>query len=177
MNKAEWIIFAVLTLANIWFSWWVSLRQKRFHGIYRFLSFECIILLVLLNYPLWFRDPLSWYQVISWILLIGSILLAFFGFYLFYHYGKPSDQMEETTELVTNGLYRYIRHPLYLSLIIGGFGCMMKDPDWIPGVLSASNLIALYMTAKLEENEMLQKFGNEYASYIKKTKMFVPFIL
>ena len=177
MSTFDWILLAVLTLANIWLTWWISLRQKRYHGIFRFLSFECIILLVLLNYPVWFSDPLVWHQVISWILLTGSILVAFFGFYLFYHYGRPSDQMEETTELVTKGLYHYIRHPIYLSLILAGFGSMMKDPYWIPVALSLTNLIALYLTAKVEEDEMLQKFGNDYALYMKKTRMFVPFIL
>ena len=57
---------------------------KRYHGIFRFLSFECIIVLVLVNYPLWFTDPLAWYQVISWSLLFGSLLIAIVGFYSIY---------------------------------------------------------------------------------------------
>ena len=85
--------------------------------------------------------------------------------------------MEETTQLIKSGLYRYIRHPLYLSLILGGFGVMMKDPDWIPILLSGVNLTALYLTARIEEKEMIKKFGKEYSVYIKKTKMFIPFIL
>jgi len=177
MSLVNWIIFTFLTLANFWFSWWVSLRQKRYHGIFRFLSFECIIVLVLLNYPIWFRDPLSEFQLTSWLLLCGSLLIAIVGFYQFYHYGKPADRMEETTQLIKTGLYRYIRHPLYLSLILGGFGVMMKNPEWIPILLSGVNLISLYLTAKIEEREMIRKFGKEYSVYIKETKMFIPFIL
>ena len=119
-NNPDWIIFTVLTLANLWLSWWISLRKKRYHGIFRFLSFECIILLVLVNHPLWFAHPFAWYQVISWLLLCGSLLIAIAGFYQFYTYGKPEDRMEETTQLITSGLYKYIRHPLYLSLILAG---------------------------------------------------------
>ena len=177
MNTTTWFIFTILTLANIWFTWWVSLRQKRYHGIYRFISFECIFLLVLMNYPVWLRDPFAWYQVISWILLSGSILVAWFGFYLLYHHGKPSDQMEETTQLISSGLYRYIRHPLYLSLILGGFGAMIKDPQWPQVILSLLNFMALYLTARVEEGEMILKFGQEYSDYMKKTKMFIPLIL
>jgi len=177
MNTPDWIAFTILTLANLWFSWWVSLRQKRYHGIFRFLSFECIIVLVLLNYPMWFSDPLSAHQVISWLLLCGSLLVALFGFYQFYNYGKPSDQMEETTQLIKSGLYKYIRHPLYLSLILGGFGVMMKDPAWIQILLSGINLTALYFTARIEEKEMIKKFGMDYSGYISETKMFIPFIL
>ena len=177
MSTPDWIVFIILTLANIGVSWWVSLRKKRFHGIYRFFSFECIILLVLMQYFVWFRDPITWYQVISWVLLAGSLLVALFGFYLYYHHGKPSDQMEETTRLINTGLYHYIRHPIYLSLILGGFGVMMKDPGRTPIILSLINLLALYLTARVEEVEMRRKFGQEYSNYIKKTKMFIPYIL
>ncbi len=177
MSSAEIIILITLTIANGWFSWVVSIKDKRYHGIFRFISFESIIILVLLNYPVWFKDPLAWYQVISWILLAGSILVAFFGFYLFYHYGKPDDGMEETTVLITTGLYRYIRHPLYLSLILGGFGVLMKDLHRFQIIFSLVNLSALYLTARVEEKEMLRKFGREYENYMKGTKMFIPFIL
>ncbi|MFC2115655.1 methyltransferase family protein [Bacteroidota bacterium] len=177
MNITSLVILIILTLTNIWLSWWISLRKKRYHGIFRFLSFESIILLVFMNSPAWFRDPFVWHQWISWILLIASLLVAIFGFFLFYHHGRPSDHMEETTQLISTGLYRYIRHPLYLSLILGGFGVMMKDPKWTQVILSIINLLAMYLTARVEENEMIRKFGQEYAEYMKKTKMFIPFIM
>jgi len=85
--------------------------------------------------------------------------------------------MEETTQLIKSGLYKYIRHPLYLSLILGGFGVMMKDPAWIQILLSGINLAALYFTARIEEKEMIKKFGMDYSGYISETKMFIPFIL
>ena len=116
-------------------------------------------------------------QLISWVLLAGSLMVAFFGFYLFYHHGKPADGMEETTALITSGLYRYIRHPLYLSLILGGFGVMMKDLKWLSFILAFVNLLALYLTAKVEEKEMIKRFGKDYADYMCTTKMFIPYIL
>ena len=85
--------------------------------------------------------------------------------------------MEETTQLISSGLYRFIRHPLYMSLILGGFGVMMKDPQWPQVILSLVNFLALYLTARVEEGEMILKFGQEYSDYMKKTKMFIPFIL
>ncbi|MCK4749063.1 MAG: isoprenylcysteine carboxylmethyltransferase family protein [Bacteroidales bacterium] len=177
MNTTTWIIFIILTLANIWLTWWVSLRQKRFHGIYRFISFECIFLLVLMNYPVWFSNPFAWHQIISWILLIGSTLIAVFGFYLLYHLGKPSDQLEDTTQVISSGLFRYIRHPLYMSLILGGFAVMMKQLQWPQIIMSLVNLLVLWLTARVEEGEMIRKFGQEYVDYMKKTKMFIPYLL
>ena len=85
--------------------------------------------------------------------------------------------MEETVNLVTTGIYKYIRHPLYLSLIAGGFGAMMKDPGTFQIILGCINFISLFITARVEEKEMITKFMNEYEAYMKKTRMFIPFII
>ena len=177
MSTTQWIILILLSLANLWFNWWVSLRKKRFHGIFRLVSFECILLMVVLQAPVWFRNAMRWYQVISWILLAGSLLIAISGFLTFYRKGKPSDRMEETITLIKSGLYRYIRHPLYLSLLIGGFGVMMKEPKILQVLLSVANAAALWFTARIEEREMIRKFGQEYCEYMQKSKMFIPLVL
>lgn len=177
MAKVEIIILIILSMVLAWLTWIISIKNKRYHGLFRFISFECILILVLLNYPAWFKYPLAWYQMISWLLLGGSLLVALFGFYQFYHYGKPADGMEETTALITSGLYRYIRHPLYLSLILGGFGVMMKDPECLSLLLALLNLVALFFTAKVEEAEMIKKFGKVYEEYMIATKMFIPCVL
>jgi len=177
MNATDWLILLLFSIFNIWFTWKISLKERRFHGIYRFVAFESIILLVLMQWPVWFRDPFSWYQIISWILLFASLLVALSGFNTYYRQGKPRDLMENTTWLIKVGLYRYIRHPLYCSLILGGFGIMMKNPEWLQIVISIINFIALFFTARVEEGEMTLKFGKEYSDYMKTTKMFLPFII
>jgi len=177
MNKITLIIFIAGTIVILLLSWWISLRHKHYHGIYRFFALECIFLLTLLNYPVWFKDPFSFRQIISWILLIISIPVGVAGFYSYYRIGKPSDKMEKTTQLITVGIFKFIRHPLYLSLIILGFGIMMKDLNYVSIVVGFTNFISLYFTAKTEEQEMIKKFGNRYVEYIKQTKMFMPFIL
>jgi len=97
---------------------------------------------------------------------------------LLYRMGKPAEgHLERTTRLITTGLYGYIRHPLYLSLILGGFGAMAKDPGYLQILLAIINFIALIFTARVEEKEMIMKFGEEYREYMKKTKMFFPYIL
>jgi len=176
MKSVIIIIFIICTLIIVWFSWWVSLRQRRYHGIFRFFAFESILVLILLNYPLWFKNPFSFHQVISWILLILSFIVAVVGFYIFYSKGKPADQMEDTSSLITTGLYNYIRHPLYLSLILMGFGILAKDAGIIQWIFTLINFIALILTARVEEKEMIMKFGDDYNKYMKRTKMFIPFI-
>ncbi|MCK4465123.1 MAG: isoprenylcysteine carboxylmethyltransferase family protein [Bacteroidales bacterium] len=176
MSFFEIVVLILGTLSLIYISWIGSLKPKRYHGIYRFFSFESIFILVLLNYPVWFKDPLSLNQIISWILLLSSIFCAFFGFYLLYEKGKPEGQIENTANLVTSGMYKYIRHPLYLSLMLVGFGILLKNIGFTQIILASINIVFLVFTAKVEEKEMIKKFGNEYLDYMKKTKMFFPYI-
>jgi protein-S-isoprenylcysteine O-methyltransferase Ste14 len=176
LNTAIIIIFAICSIIIIWFSWWVSLRQRRYHGIFRFFAFESILILILLNYPVWFKDPFSLRQIISWILLILSISVAAIGFCTFFSVGKPKDQMEDTSRLIETGLYGYIRHPMYLSLMLAGFGILAKDCGYLQWLFAVINFIALIFTARVEEREMLIKFGDDYKEYMKRTKMFIPFI-
>ena len=176
MSVVEIVILATGTVGLIVFNWEFSIKARRFHGIFRFFSFESILVLVLLNCRIWFDDPFSWNQIISWVFLLGSLPLAIEGFRLLKVVGKPEGQFENTTKLVSVGIYRYIRHPLYASLIVAGLGVFFKQLSWTGVVLAFVNMAAMYATARTEEREMVQSFGTEYESYMQKTKMFIPYI-
>jgi protein-S-isoprenylcysteine O-methyltransferase Ste14 len=170
------LIFIAGTVFFIWLTWWASLKDKRFHGVYRFFSFESILALVLLNARFWFAHPFQPLQIISWICLAGSLLLAIQGFYLLTKFGQSKGKFEDTTKLVAVGVYRYIRHPMNASLILLGLGAFLKNISSGTIVLALVNIFALYLTAKTDEKEMRGRFGDEYAAYVKKTRKFIPFI-
>jgi protein-S-isoprenylcysteine O-methyltransferase Ste14 len=166
------------TLFIILFSWFLSVKHGRYHGIARFFSFESIFIMVLLNSAVWFKEPLSLIQIISWVLLAMSLWFAVAGFLLLKKLGKPQGgNFENTSVIVRTGLYRYIRHPLYLSLLIGGTGVMMKNPELRLLLLGLLNLVAIWLTARIEEEEMIARFAEDYRLYMKETKMFIPFII
>lgn len=172
----EITIFFIGTIFIVYLSWQFSLKAKRYHGIYRFFSFESIFALILFNYSYWMDNPLSLPQIISWILLFASLFLAVHGFYLLKQMGKPQGQIENTSRLVVQGAYKYIRHPLYCSLLLLGCGIFLKDITMSTFLFALVNVIALYETAKTEEQEMINKFANEYLVYMRRSKMFVPFL-
>jgi protein-S-isoprenylcysteine O-methyltransferase Ste14 len=166
------------TILIVLFSWFLSIKHRRYHGIARFFSFESIFLLILLNYSVWFKDPISPTQIISWILLCSSIYPGVVGFALLKDVGKPQGgNFENTSVLVKKGIYGYIRHPLYFSLLLLGTGIMMKKPETWQLVLGSINLLAIYLTARIEEYEMIARFGDEYRVYMTETKMFLPYLL
>lgn len=165
------------TIFIVLFSWFLSIKHKRYHGITRFFSFESIFILVMLNHNVWFREAFSGLQIISWIFLFGSLYIAIAGFLLLKKIGKPGVNFEDTSVLVKEGLYKYIRHPLYLSLFLFGSGVVLKDLAPIQIILGVVNALAVYFTSKIEEREMTVRFGDQYKVYMKETKMFIPFIL
>jgi protein-S-isoprenylcysteine O-methyltransferase Ste14 len=166
----------VVVSAGIFVVSWQFLRNPRSHGFYRFFAFESILILILLNLEHWFRDPFSVHQIVSWLLLLASIVLAAHGFYLLHVIGRPKNGIENTTTLVMVGAYKYIRHPLYSSLLFLAWGVFFKDVSLLGGILASVATAFLIVTAKMEEAENIQKFGAEYAAYIKSTRMFIPFL-
>lgn len=173
----DFITLVTGTILIMLFSWFLSLRYKRYHGIARFFSFESVFILVVLNYKVWFYNPFSLFQLLSWGLLILSIYVVLAGYLLLKKEGKPDSNFENTSLLVKSGIYGYIRHPLYLSLFLLGTGIMLKNPGSAQLILGATNLISVYITARIEENEMKVKFGDDYREYMKETRMFIPFII
>lgn len=178
------IVFVALTalLATISRA---SLKARHSHGFYRFLAWELILALILLNVEAWFRDPLCVRQLVSWSLLAASIVPALLGVRLLITRGRPETRrrddpsllgIEKTTRLVTTGVYRYIRHPLYCSLLLLTWGAFLKRPSWIGAGLAAGATIFLLATAKAEEAENLRYFGPPYRAYMARTKMFLPFL-
>jgi len=180
----EWIVFLVFSAGIVLLSW-KSLRNWRSHGFYRFFAFEAILALILINAEFWFLQPLSIRQILSWSLLLISFFLAVHGFTLLRRIGEPDAEIqdprrlniEKTTQLVKVGAYRYIRHPLYASLLCLAWGAFLKHPSPVGAGLGAIATLALYATARAEETENLDHFGNEYAEYMRQTKMFIPFVL
>jgi protein-S-isoprenylcysteine O-methyltransferase Ste14 len=170
--------------AGIVYVSWTSLTVLRSHGFYRFFAWEFLLVLFLLNMEGWFRDALSPHQIVSWVLLILSAFLVVHAVHLLRRTGKPDPRrddmpmlgIEKTTTLVTKGAYRYIRHPMYSSLFLLGWGIFFKDPSW-PGVsLTVGVTIFLLATAKIEEAENKRFFGRTYQDYMERTKMFIPFL-
>ncbi|MBI4270983.1 MAG: isoprenylcysteine carboxylmethyltransferase family protein [Candidatus Rokubacteria bacterium] len=154
-----------------------SLRHPRSHGFFRFFAFEAILGIIVLNARHWFGDPFTPRQLASWVLLLSSAALAAHGFRLLRVVGKPEGGVEHTTRLVRVGAYRYVRHPLYGSLLLLALGALLKRPSVATAALTLVTIGSLIATARAEERENLARFGAAYAAYMQATRMFVPFLL
>lgn len=166
---------------------WLCRRQlinPRCHGFYRFFAFEGILWLLLNALPVWHHNLLSILQLCSLILMCLALGLLIIGTYQLRHYGGSGSRQqacenfsfENTSTLVTQGIYAYIRHPMYSSLLALNWGICLKRPEL--GAIAVALLVslALYLTARNEERENCDFFGTSYRDYLKRSKMFVPLL-
>ncbi len=184
-------LFAAASAALVWLSR-KPLLHPRSHGFYRFWAWEAIAALVVLNLPLWFRAPLSLPQLVSWLVLIGSAALVVEAVRALRVAGGPRPaveavvggpreanyEFENTSQLVRVGPYRFIRHPMYASLLCLAWGVYLKNVASLAGLaLALAASVFLWLTARADEAECMRVFGAEYEQYMRETRRFVPFVL
>lgn len=109
---------------------------------------------------------------------VGLGVLCVLGIYwLFSSIGTgitPTSGTRKEHKLVTHGIYRYIRHPLYTvgSSLFISFG-MMAD-SWFVAALGILTFILMAIRTPKEEANLIEKFGDEYREYMKRTGRFLP---
>jgi len=177
------IIFLALSIPVVFISRRFFFKPSS-HGFYRFFCWECIIWLLASNYPYWFVDPLGYKQLVSWFLLVVSCYPAIAGALLLRKASADRSSrhdenlfaFEKTTSIVKEGVYKYIRHPLYVSLIMLTWGIYLKNTTLVLLPFAVLSTVFLFLTARNDEKECVAYFGDAYKEYMKNTRMFIPYI-
>ena len=134
-------------------------------------------LVYLLN-PLW----MAWSKIglpdwVRWLGVGMGILCTGLIYWLFSSIGSgitPTSATRKQHTLVTSGPYHWVRHPLYTvgSSMFISFG-MMAD-NWFIAALGMLTFIVMAIRTPKEEANLIQKFGDEYREYMKRTGRFLP---
>jgi protein-S-isoprenylcysteine O-methyltransferase Ste14 len=114
-------------------------------------------------------------------LVTGSVLLAL-SLWLFHRsHGDLGTnwsitlEIRESHRLVTEGVYRHVRHPMYSALLLYGLGQAMVVPNWIAGPSYAVAMVLVFaLRLRPEEELMREQFNGEYDAYASRTKRLVP---
>lgn len=77
--------------------------------------------------------------------------------------------------LITNGPYRFIRHPMYTAILSGSIGLLIHQFTWVRFVIVIALTIVLLVKLLWEEQMLLRKFEG-YEQYTKSTYRLIPFI-
>jgi len=124
------------------------------------------------DYP--FQPVLAW---------LGAAVFAA-SLWLFYRVHQElgrnwSDSLEvrEQHKLVTDGLYRYVRHPMYTAFFMWALAQALLLPNWIAGPAGLVGFGILFLLrVGREEAMMLESFGEEYRAYMARTARLIPHI-
>jgi len=116
-------------------------------------------------------EPARWLGVALGLTCIPLI------YWLFTSIGKgitPVSATRREHTLVTHGIYRWVRHPLYTigSSLIASFGLMADN--WFIILLAILAFSAMAVRTPKEEANLIEKFGDEYREYMKRTGRFLP---
>ncbi|HLC00298.1 MAG TPA: methyltransferase [Candidatus Bathyarchaeia archaeon] len=114
-----------------------------------------------------------WGMYIGYALnLIGALFVIQGWSQIHRHYWSKE---EGKGELVTGGIYEYIRHPQYTGFLFITLGLLVHWAT-IPLLIMWPILVVLYYRlAKKEEREMEREFGDKYTEYKRRTRLFIPF--
>ena len=135
-----------------------------------FLQFFIIFLMIL---P--FGTETKYFEIGLSITLVGLVigLLALSKNRLGNFNIRPD--IKEECQLITDGIYRYVRHPMYLSVVLSMLGIAIMYYTYYEFILFAI-LVVVLIAKLLYEESLWACHSNEYENYKKRTKRLIPFI-
>jgi protein-S-isoprenylcysteine O-methyltransferase Ste14 len=114
-------------------------------------------------------------NIFSSIVFISSVLFGLWAIAeMKFRFNILPELLKDST-LVTTGPYRFVRHPMYTSIIFITLTWVITDFNLLRFIIWITLLITLNVKLRLEEKIVSAKFS-EYASYKLKTKKLIPFI-
>lgn len=121
------------------------------------------------------------YSLPAWLGWLGGLLLA--CALLIFARGhmdlktnwSPTLEIRQDHTLITNGIYRYIRHPMYASQWLWVIAQILLLQNWLAGPINLLLFIPFYfLRVRAEEKMMLDTFGDQYRSYMQKVGGVLP---
>jgi protein-S-isoprenylcysteine O-methyltransferase Ste14 len=143
---------------------------------FAYVALQFVLLGVLLTAP---RLPDPYGALTPFISLLGLVLMALAGVVLLVSFVALGNSLtasplpKQRGQLVTTGVYAYVRHPIYSGLLLLSLGVVL-DAGWWPQLVVALMLFLLLRIKAQFEESLLRKAYPKYAAYALKTPMFFP---
>lgn len=115
-----------------------------------------------------------------WLRWVGFVLIGLWGILFVWTFRNLGRNLTDTVvtrkehTLVMTGPYRYVRHPFYLAFFLALVGGSVVAANWfvlVAGLVPSAFLIA---RTRIEEEKLIERFGDEYQDYMSRTGRFWP---
>lgn len=146
-----------------------------------------ILSILLLGTLIWLINPdwMKWFAVAlpGWVRWIGGgIVVAGLVLLIWTHQTLGTSfsgnlEIREQHKLVTTGPYRWVRHPMYSAILLWATGLSLITANWFVGLVPLAFSLFFIGRVLNEEKMMMEGFGDEYGSYIGRTRRFLPRVI
>ena len=116
----------------------------------------------------------------GWLRWIGVALYGMSGLLLMWTMKTLGPNLTDTVvtrrahSLVRRGPYRWVRHPFYLSAALLAIGSMLAAASWFLALVGVTFFSLLVMRTRIEEQKLVERFGDAYRTYMDETGRFWP---
>ncbi len=127
------------------------------------------------------KDPqnlrlLSIWNIAGLTLLVVGLAIALVAVFTLRRFYLSTLVTIENHQLITHGIYRFTRHPIYFGVLIAIMGAPVYAPS-LHGFLVLSLLIPIFLNRiRMEEKMLTEEFGDAYRTYKETTRKLIPFI-
>jgi protein-S-isoprenylcysteine O-methyltransferase Ste14 len=119
-------------------------------------------------------DLPTWWRWIGVGPLIAGAVMTIWGFRTLGRHFAFNVSPQEGSNLVRSGPYRWVRHPLYTAFLIEAVGISLVMASWFVGLMAVLVWGLLASRTRLEEQKLIERFGDAYREYIAITGRFLP---
>lgn len=158
--------------------------DRRQEGLPLLISIRLLGLLGMIGLVAYMIDPawMAWSSMplpvwLRWFGVGLGALTAMFLTWTFISLGKNLTDTIVTRQehfLVTNGPYRWVRHPFYVSFALGVLANSLVAANWFLLSIGAMAMLLLVIRTPKEERRLIERFGDDYRIYMKRTGGFFP---
>jgi len=136
--------------------------------------FIAVIILGLTNFDNFMlkRAGITYVQYISIIFFTIGIFLIVSSFVSLKLIGRPTSGLENTTKMINKGIFKILRHPLYLGLSLFTIGFLFAYQAIALIIIGFISVVMFYVASRVEDKYNIKKFGSVYKEYIKKVPMW-----
>jgi protein-S-isoprenylcysteine O-methyltransferase Ste14 len=115
-------------------------------------------------------------SIIGFVLIVAGLGLRFQATRTLGRYFAPTVRILPEHRLITYGVYKHIRHPIYLGSMLAFFSIPLIFHSLYGFLVTALAIPFILHKIRIEEQMFIEKFGDEYREYIKKSKKLIPYV-
>jgi len=114
-------------------------------------------------------------QYIGLFFILAGVIVREWAIYKLGRFFARTVQIEAGHRLITEGPYRWLRHPAYTGMVLTYVGIALALGTWLGGAVTLVIMLAATLyRIQVEEHILIQTFGNEYRDYMKRTWKLFP---